>query len=98
MEISEHFTSEELSFSEAAARLGLDNTPTALILTNLGLVAVVMERIRTLLGGSPIMVHSGYRSLEVNRAVGGVMTSAHCQGLACDFVCPAFGTPAEVAL
>ncbi len=98
MKISDHFTSEELSFSEAAARLGLDNTPTAVILTNLGLVAAVMERIRTLLGNSPIVVHSGYRSPEVNQAVGGVITSAHCHGLACDFVCPAFGTPAEVAL
>ncbi len=98
MNISEHFTLEELSFSEAAARLGLDNTPTAVILTNLGSVAAVMERIRTLLGDSPIVVHSGYRSPEVNQAVGGVITSAHCHGLACDFVCPAFGTPAEVAL
>ena len=89
---------EELSFSEAAARLGLDNTPMQAVITNLGLVAAVMERIRTLLGDRPIVVHSGYRSAEVNQAVGGVVTSAHCHGLACDFVCPAFGTPAEVAL
>lgn len=98
MTISGHFTLEELSFSEAAARLGLDNTPDPSVVANLGLVAEVMERIRTLLGNSPIVVHSGYRSLEVNQAVGGVVTSAHCCGLACDFVCPAFGTPAEVAL
>jgi len=98
MKISEHFTLEELSFSEAAARLGLDNTPIPIVITNLGRVAAVMERIRTLLGDRPIVVHSGYRSVEVNRAVGGVVTSAHCRGLACDFVCSAFGTPAEVAL
>ena len=98
MKLSEHFTLEELSFSEAAARLGLDNTPTSIVITNLGLVAAVMERIRTLLGNRPIVVHSGYRSAEVNRAVGGVVTSAHCRGLACDFVCSVFGTPAEVAL
>ena len=96
MKISEHFTLEELSFSEGAARLGLDNTPTSIVITNLGLVAAVME-IRTLLGDRPIVVHSGYRSAEVNRAVGGVVTSAHGRGLACDFVCSAFGTPAEVA-
>src|SRR5258708_32929704 len=65
---------------------------------NVGLVAAVMERIRTLLGDRPIVVHSGYRSADVNHAVGGVTTSAHCRGLACDFVCSAFGTPAEVAL
>jgi len=98
MKISEHFTLEEFSFSETAARLGLDNTPIAIVITNLDLVATVMERIRTLLGDRPIVVHSGYRSVAVNKAVGGVATSAHCHGLACDFVCPSFGTPAEVAL
>jgi hypothetical protein len=98
MTISEHFTLEELSFSEAAARLGLDNIPDRIVVTHLGLVAAAMEKIRMLLGDRPIAVHSGYRSPEVNRAVGGVVTSAHCAGLACDFVCPAFGTPAEVAL
>src|SRR3982074_409929 len=98
MTISEHFTLKELSFSEAAARLGLDNTPGRIVLANLALVAAGLENIRTLLGDRPIAVHSGYRSAEVNRAVGGVVTSAHCHGLACDFVCPAFGTPAEVAL
>jgi zinc D-Ala-D-Ala carboxypeptidase len=98
MKISEHFTLEELFFSEAAARLGLDNTPGPSVITNLGRVAAALERIRTLLGDKPIAVHSGYRSAEVDRAVGGVITSAHCHGLACDFVCPAFGAPAEVAL
>ncbi len=98
MQISEHFTLEELSFSETAARLGLDNTPAPIVVTNLGLVATTMEGIRTLLGEDPIVVHSGYRSPQVNKAVGGVATSAHCFGLACDFVCPEFGTPCEVAL
>jgi len=98
MKISEHFTLEELSFSETAARLGLDNTPSSTVITNLGRVATVMEKIRTWLGSEPIVVHSGYRSPRVNEAVGGVATSAHCYGLACDFVCPDFGTPYEVAL
>ena len=98
MKISEHFTLEEFSFSEAAARLGLDNAPGRIVITNLALVAAAMEKIRTLLGDWPIAVHSGYRSAEVNRAVGGAVTSAHCHGLACDFVCPAFGAPARVAL
>ena len=47
-----------------------------------------MEKIRSLLDNQPIVVHSGYRAPAVNRAVGGVATSAHCLGLACDFVCP----------
>ena len=98
MQISEHFTLEELSFSETAARLGLNNTPGPIAVTNLGLVAAVMEEIRTLLGDRPIPVHSGYRSPQVNKAVGGTTTSAHCLGLACDFVCTEFGTSYDVAL
>jgi len=97
MKISEHFTLEELTFSETAARLGLDNTPSETVITNLGRVANVMERIRGLLGDEPIVVHSGYRSKQVNQAIGGVVTSAHCLGLACDFVCSEFGTPYDVA-
>ena len=46
----------------------------------------------------PLQIEFFRNLLEVNQAVAGVMTSAHCHGLACDFVCPAFGTPAEVAL
>jgi hypothetical protein len=98
MKLSEHFTLEELSFSAAAARLGLDNTPSTTVISSLTLVAAVMEQVRTRLRNLSITVHSGYRSPEVNQFVGGVPTSAHCHGLACDFVCPAFGTPAEVAL
>jgi zinc D-Ala-D-Ala carboxypeptidase len=97
MQISEHFTLEEMTFSEAAARLGIDNTPTPEALENLVRTAATMEAVRAVLGGKPINVHSGYRSPQVNRSVGGVDSSAHCQGLACDFVCPAFGRPAEVA-
>lgn len=98
MTISKHFTLDEFLLSEVAARLGLDNTPTLVVITHLSLVAATMERIRTLLGNSPIDIRSGYRSPQVNKAVGGVATSAHCCGLACDFVCPEFGTPYEVAL
>ncbi|MGA8541529.1 MAG: D-Ala-D-Ala carboxypeptidase family metallohydrolase [Terriglobales bacterium] len=98
MKLSEHFTLEEFTFSETAARLGINNIPTATVIANLGLLAAVMEQIRTLLGDRPIVVHSGYRSTQVNQRVGGTATSAHCSGLACDFVCPEFGAPYEVAL
>ena len=96
MNISENFTLEEFTHSEAAARLGLDNTPGPIVTAYLKKTALLMEQVRTLLG-KPIIVHSGYRSPQVNKAVGGVATSAHCRGLACDFVCPQFGSPADVA-
>jgi len=98
MNLTLHLTLEEMTYSEVAARLGLDNTPSPTVVANLGVVAACMETIRTFVGANPIVVHSGYRSAEVNHAVGGVETSAHCRGLACDFVCPGFGTPLEVAL
>jgi len=98
MKISEHFTLEELSISETASRCGLENIPGAVATANLERIAAFMEKIRALLGNRPIVVHSGYRSPQVNKAVGGVITSAHCRGLACDFVCPMFGTPVDVAL
>lgn len=98
MKISEHFTLEELCFSETAARNALQNTPDGTATVNLERLAAFMEKIRTLLGSRPIVVHSGYRSPRLNKLVGGVITSAHCRGLACDFVCPTFGGPVEVAL
>jgi zinc D-Ala-D-Ala carboxypeptidase len=97
MQLTENFTLEEMCASQAAARRGLDNTPGAAELANLKRVAAVMEMVRTILGG-PIHVDSGYRSPLVNASVGGVSTSAHCRGLACDFICPALGTPTDVAL
>jgi hypothetical protein len=51
MKISEHFTLEELSFSETAARLGLDNTPTASVVKNLVLVAAEWRRALTVSDG-----------------------------------------------
>lgn len=98
MNLSEHFTLEELCFSETAVQLGLVNMPGKAETLNLRSTAALMEKIRRLLDDAPILVHSCYRGIEVNRAVGGATTSAHCQGLACDFSCPQFGTPGEIAL
>ena len=61
MKISEHFTLEEFIFSAEAVRLGLDNNPGPSVITNLTLLAAVMEEVRTLLGGKVIVIHSGYR-------------------------------------
>lgn len=96
MNLSKHFTLEEMCASEVAARRGLDNTPGNIELANLKRTADTMERVREILG-HPIHVQSGYRSPLVNASVGGVSSSAHCRGLACDFVCPEFGSPHAVA-
>ena len=95
MKLSEHFSLEEFTASETAARKGLDNTPDAEIIEVLKTTAARMEEVRSLLS-VPITVLSGFRSVKVNSAVGGSATSQHCKGEAVDFIAPGFGTPQEV--
>jgi hypothetical protein len=95
--LSRHFTLEELTASRIAAREGIDNTPAPAVRRNLRRLARVLEQVRSLLGGAPILVSSGYRSPALNAAVGGSRASAHTAGLAADFTAPAYGPPLEVA-
>ena len=93
--LTPNFTLEEMTDSQTAARKGIPNVPPlgSPERANLQRTAEVMEEVRKLLGGHPILVSSGYRSPPVNAAVGGSKSSAHMSGLACDFSCPGFGTP-----
>lgn len=95
--LSAHFTLAEMTHSATAARKGIANVVTPAVEHQLYLTADRMEGVRKLLGGKPISVLSGYRSEAVNKAVGGSKTSAHRSGHAVDFICPSFGTPAQVA-
>lgn len=95
--LSAHFSLAELTHSATAARKGIVNVAPPHIVDQLILTADRMEHVRTLLGDWPITVLSGYRSPEVNTAVGGSKISAHRTGHAVDFICPSFGTPAQVA-
>lgn len=58
--LSDHFTLEELTDSDTAVRLGIDNTPPADILPHLTVTALGMEQVRRVLE-RPIRVHSGFR-------------------------------------
>ena len=95
MHLTEHFTKEELTFSETAVRKGIDNTPDLDTLDNLTLLAGMLERVRAILR-YPITISSAYRSPKLNTAIGGSKSSAHMKGLAADFRCPEFGTPKEI--
>ncbi|MFC5374727.1 D-Ala-D-Ala carboxypeptidase family metallohydrolase [Brevundimonas faecalis] len=95
--LSAHFTLAEMTHSATAARKGIANVITPEVERQLFLTADRMEGVRALLGDKPISVLSGYRSEAVNKAVGGSKTSAHRTGHAVDFICPSFGTPAQVA-
>jgi hypothetical protein len=97
MKMSEHFSVQELTQSSTALRLGIDNTPTQQVLLNLSNLMDGLEGIRLMLG-KPIHINSGYRCPALNKAVGGAANSAHMAGNAADFVCPEFGTPAQIVL
>ena len=84
MRLTEHFTLEELSLSETARRLGIDNTPTASVTASLKALCLnVLEPLR-IAWGAPVVVTSGYRCKALNRAVGSKDTSQHVKGEAAD--------------
>ncbi len=79
-----YFTIAELCASSTATAKGIDNTPTPGITQNLErLVANVLDPLREA-WGKPIVVTSGYRCPELNKAVGGAKNSHHMQGMAAD--------------
>jgi hypothetical protein len=93
MKISPNLTLSEITRSDTAKRQGIDNTPTFDHLENFKLLAEkVFEPIREHFN-VPIFISSGYRSKELNKAMGGaskivngvyVPTSQHCKGQAID--------------
>jgi hypothetical protein len=84
MNLSANFTLKELTKSDTATRLGLDNTPDDEALENLKtLCEKVLQPVREHFGKS-VTVNSAYRSPESNAAVGGSKTSDHCKGMAAD--------------
>ena len=97
MQLSEHFSLAEATFSSTAERLGIDNTvvPSNVLAQAIN-TAQHMELVRSILN-QPISVDSFIRSLPLNRALGSKDTSQHLLGEAVDFICPEFGTPLDIA-
>lgn len=82
-----YFTIDELTKSCTAERLGIDNIPDERIKFNLEqLVINVLDPLR-MKYGQPIIVGSGYRCPELNKAVGGAGNSQHMKGQAADIYC-----------
>jgi hypothetical protein len=92
MVLSEHFTLEELTVTDHRE---FDNTPNSSEINNLKRLAEMLEEVKTLLGGKPIMVNSAFRCKQVNDAVGSKDTSQHRVGCAADIRVPSM-TPDEV--
>lgn len=84
MKLSPHFSLSEFTKSQTAVRRNIDNTPSLTVIDNLQLlVDNVLQPIR-LHFGLPITISSGYRSPQLNTAIGGSATSDHCLGMAAD--------------
>ena len=83
MNLSDHFSLDELVASDIAKKNKLDNTPNESVIANLKRLAKLLEQVRTLLN-KPIRINSAYRSPEVNALLGSKPTSQHCVGCAAD--------------
>ena len=89
MKLSEHMTLAEL----CKTNTGIENVPNEAQVENLKRVCRWLERLRKRWndkygdGDDPIIINSGFRSPEVNKAVGGVPTSNHLTGCAVDIRC-----------
>ena len=87
--LSEHFTLREL----CKTRTGIENVPNEAQVENLKRLCQWLEQLRRRWnnlygeGDDPIVINSGFRSQEVNKAVGGVPTSNHLTGCAVDIRC-----------
>jgi uncharacterized protein YcbK (DUF882 family) len=92
MNLSEHFTLEELTHTDHRE---FDNTPNDAETSNLQRLALFLEEVKTVLEGRPIMVNSAFRCKQVNDAVGSKDTSQHRIGCAADIRVPGM-TPDEV--
>jgi hypothetical protein len=90
--LTEHFTLEELTHTDHRE---FDNTPNESELENLKRLAAFLEKVKTVLGGKPIMVNSAFRSKQVNDAVGSRDSSQHRVGCAADIRVPGM-TPDEI--
>ena len=101
MILSEHFTLQEATVSQTAARMGIDNQPDAAMIDALRHTAQFMEHVRDILG-KPITVTSWYRCPDLERVVAGIapgrpLSGHHPLGAAVDFICPGYGSPLEIA-
>lgn len=92
MNLSEHFTLEELTHTDHRE---FNNEPNESETENLKRLAAFLEQVKTVLGGKPVMVNSAFRSKAVNDAVGSKDTSQHRIGCAADLRIPGM-TPDEV--
>lgn len=85
MMLTPHFSLEELTVTDHRE---FDNTPNDMEKNNLNRLAALLEQVKEVIGGKPVMVNSAFRSKQVNDAVGSKDTSQHRIGCAADIRVP----------
>ncbi|MCD7914039.1 MAG: D-Ala-D-Ala carboxypeptidase family metallohydrolase [Tannerellaceae bacterium] len=87
MKLSNHFKLEEFIRSDTAISRKITNEPGEKEIANLIQLCIrLLQPLREHMG-EPLLINSGYRCPELNRAVGGVATSQHVTGEAADVRC-----------
>ena len=76
MQLTDHFSLEEFTFSATAVRLGIDNTAPPEAVERLKRLAQMLEAVRAQLENKSLRISSGYRNAELNAVVSGAMTEA----------------------
>jgi len=81
-----HFSMGEFTFSQTAARMGINNEPTQEAQDNImALTDRILDPLRKDID-MPITITSGYRCTRLNHAIGGAKHSQHVKGQAADIV------------
>jgi zinc D-Ala-D-Ala carboxypeptidase len=92
MKLSKNLTLKEVTKSDTANRLGIDNTPEEFDIKNLRAIAEeVFQPLRDHFG-VPLFVSSGFRSKKLNKAIGGSKYSQHMVGEALDIDADVYGS------
>lgn len=81
-----YFQLDEFLHSDVALKNRIRNYPTWEAVENLNKLALLLDKIREKLGMS-ITITSGFRSLALNKKIGGSATSQHRKGEAADCEC-----------
>lgn len=96
MKLTSNFNLSEFTYSPTALKHGISNEPNSIAVKNLQSLCVnILQPFRDHIN-LPVTINSGYRCLKLNELVGGVPTSQHVVGCACDFKVKGM-TPYEIA-
>lgn len=89
--ISEYITYTEATKSDTAIKNGIKNNPNAIQLTAMKAVGKnVFDKVRIFVGNA-VHISSFFRSVALNKKIGGSATSQHCLGEAIDIDCDRYG-------